>query len=101
MRHSVQQGDILKIEKINRPTLVVSKDFFNKTGEIIGCPIYDNGEEGPLHIKIEVDKKAGYVHCEKLALLDLNARRFSKIAEVNVMERIDIIDAIQGIFDYV
>ena len=34
----VHQGDILKIEKIKIPVLVVSKDFFNQTGEIIGWP---------------------------------------------------------------
>lgn len=29
------QGDILKIDKIKHPVLVVSKDFFNTSGEII------------------------------------------------------------------
>ena len=37
----VHQGDILKIERIKKPVLVVSKDFFNQTHEIIGCPVYD------------------------------------------------------------
>ena len=36
---SLHQGDILKIEKTKHPVLVVSKDFFNTSGEIIGCPI--------------------------------------------------------------
>ena len=31
----VHQGDILKIERIKKPVLVVSKDFFNQTHEII------------------------------------------------------------------
>lgn len=35
----LHQGDVLKIEKIKHPVLVVSKDFFNSSGEIIGCPI--------------------------------------------------------------
>ena len=29
------QGDIIKVEKIKPPVLVVSKDFFNESGEII------------------------------------------------------------------
>ena len=33
-----RQGDILKVEKIKHPVLVVSKDFFNASGQIIGCP---------------------------------------------------------------
>ena len=35
----LHQGDILKIEKIKHPVLVVSKDFFNTSGQIIGCPV--------------------------------------------------------------
>ena len=44
---NVKQGDILKIEKIKHPVLVVSKDFFNTSGAIIGCPIYNNNNIGP------------------------------------------------------
>lgn len=41
MEH-LHQGDILKVEKIKHPVLVASKDFFNTSGEIIGCPIITN-----------------------------------------------------------
>lgn len=44
----LHQGDILKIEKINHPVLVVSKNFFNTSGAIIGCPIIRNST--PVHI---------------------------------------------------
>ena len=40
------QGDIIKVEKIKPPVLVVSKDFFNESGEIIGCPIIGDSNEG-------------------------------------------------------
>ena len=36
MKEILSQGDILKIEHIKIPVLVVSKDFFNQTYEIIG-----------------------------------------------------------------
>ena len=49
MMTEISQGDILNIERIKMPVLVVSKDFFNQTGEIIGCPIYKNGEPGAFH----------------------------------------------------
>ena len=39
------QGDIIKVEKIKPPVLVVSKDFFNESGEIIGCPIIGDSNE--------------------------------------------------------
>lgn len=37
MAEGVHQGDVLKVDKIKLPVLVVSKDFFNQTGEIIAC----------------------------------------------------------------
>ena len=101
MKEEIFQGDILKIEHIKMPVLVVSKDFFNRTGEIIGCPIYKNGEPGALHIMINTDEVTGCVQCEKLSLLDLNIRGYSKISKVHMSEIIDITDAIQSIFDYI
>lgn len=72
--NSILQGDILNIEKIKSSVLVVSKDFFNQTSEIIGCPIYESNsnKESPLHIKIETEEMEEYVQYEKLALLDMN-----------------------------
>ena len=97
MTESLHQGDIIKLEKIGHPVLVVSKDFFNTSGEIIGCPIFKNSLEGPLHILVS----SGYVQCEKLALLDLNIRGYKKIDRLSIAVMINIIDAIQGIFEYV
>ena len=86
----LHQGDILKIEKIKHPVLVVSKDFFNTSGEIIGCPIWMATEENQ-----------GYIQCEKLALLDLSARGYKKVDRLPISEMINISDAIQGIFEYI
>lgn len=96
-----QQGDILTIEKIKHPVLVVSKDFFNASGEIIGCPIFKISIPSPLHIFISTDKSDGYVQCEKLALLDLSVRGYKKIDNVSMMDKINISDAVQSIFDYI
>ena len=101
MKESLHQGDIIKIEKIKSPVLVTSKDFFNQTGEIIGCPIFRDGTVGPLHIRIKADSGEGFVQCEKLALLDMNVRGFTVIGRAHMEDIINITDAIQGIFDYV
>lgn len=101
MYNELRQGDILKIERIAHPVLVVSKNFFNSSGEIIGCPIYENSTESPLHICVAVNEIQGYVQCEKLALLDLNIRGYIKISEIIMNDMINIADAIQGIFDYI
>lgn len=97
----LQQGDVLKIEKIKHPVLVVSKDFFNTSGEIIGCPIINNSMPGPLHIWMSTQNTEGYIQCEKLALLDLSIRGHKKIDRLPIYEMMNVSDAIQGIFEYV
>lgn len=101
MKEMLHQGDIVKIERIKSPVLVMSKDFFNQTGEIVGCPILSDCTASPLHIKIRTDSTEGFVQCEKLALLDLNVRGFFKTDRILMADIINITDAIQGIFDYV
>ena len=81
MREELLQGDILKIERIKHPVLIVSKDFFNTSGVVIGCPIFKASIRGPLHIWISADDIEGYVQCEKLALLDLAVRGYKKIGK--------------------
>ena len=97
----LQQGDILKIEKIKHPVLIVSKDFFNTSGEIIGCPIIKNSIPGPLHIWMSTEENEGYIQCEKLALLDLTIRGHKKIDRLPISEMINVSDAIQSIFEYI
>ena len=97
----VHQGDILKIEKITPPVLVVSKDFFNASGEIIGCPIINNSTAGPLHIWMSTENTEGYIQCEKLALLDLTYRGYKKVDKLPLFEVMDVSDAIQSIFEYI
>ena len=101
MKETVHQGDIIRIEGIMTPVLVASKDFFNQTGEIVGCPVFQNNVSSPLHIKINTDSIKGYVQCEKLALLDLSIRGFSIIDRIPMEDIINITDAVQGIFDYI
>lgn len=97
----LHQGDILKIEKIKPPVLVVSKDFFNTSGEIIGCPITRKSIPGPLHIWMATEENEGYIQCEKLALLDLTLRDYKKVDKLPISEMINVSDAIQGIFEYI
>ena len=100
MEH-LHQGDILKIEKIKHPVLVVSKDFFNTSGEIVGCPIIKNSISGPLHIWMSTEENEGYIQCEKMALLDLTVRGYKKIDRLPISEIMNVSDAIQCIFEYI
>ena len=96
-----EQGDILKVASLPYPLIVVSKNFFNTSGLVMACPILPNAVPGPLRIRCESIKKPGFVYCEQLRVVDLNARRFSKTDSASMDDVIDIVDAIQGIFDYV
>lgn len=97
----LHQGDIVLVERIKDPVLVVSKDYFNLSGEIIGCVIFKKYTESPLHYYIESGEFRGYVQCEKMALLDLNVRGYKKIGSIQMLDRIEISDTIQGMFDYI
>lgn len=101
MNERISQGDILNISKIRTPVLVVSKDFFNHTGMIIGCPVYENGTADTLHLHIQGKNIEGFVHCEKMKLLDMNNRGYNKKDRVSMPDIMEVTDAIQSIFDYI
>lgn len=100
MQLPFEQGDILSIEKIKGPILVVSKDFFNRSEQAIVCPIVKNAIPDPLHIEIETEEVQGSVLCEQMKLLDLRYRGYKKISRIKYPDIINITDAIQAIFDY-
>ena len=94
----IQQGDVLKVEKIKDPVFVASKNF---SGEIIGCPILGESTESPLHIYVEMDENKGYIQCEQMKMLDLRVRGYKIIDRVKMADVINVTDAIQSIFDYI
>jgi len=99
--NDLHQGDILKVEHIKHLVFVASKDFFNTSNMIIGCPIVERIMPGPLHIWVSSNDIKGYVLCEELKLLDLSIRGYKKVGNLPIDEIMNITDAIQGIFDYI
>lgn len=96
----VMQGDILSVEKVGMPILVVSKNFFNRSQQIMACPILKDTTPDPLHIAISTDEIRGIVLCEQVKLIDLCVRGYKKISEIKYEDIMNITDAIQSIFDY-
>ncbi|MCD7954751.1 MAG: type II toxin-antitoxin system PemK/MazF family toxin [Lachnospiraceae bacterium] len=96
----ISQGDILKVEHLSFPVLVVSRDFFNQSEQIIACPIQRNAAADPLHIPVTWNDMQGIVLCEQLKILDLRVRGYKKTGELKIDSIMDITDAIQSIFDY-
>ena len=91
----------MQVVSIRYPLLVVSKNFFNESGQVIACPILPDGVRGPLRIWCESIRKPGFVYCEQLRLLDLNSRQFARKDAVSMDELMDVADAIQSMFDYI
>ena len=96
----VEQGDLLKVEGLKHPVMVVSNDFFNESGKAIVCPILKDATKGPLHIPLRECPVEGVVLCEQVRYVDLSARRFSKLAESRYFDIMDISDAVMAMFDY-
>ena len=98
--YSISQGNIIKIEKIKFPALVVSKNFFNEAGQAIVCPVVKDIAADALHIPIQTEELSGIVMCEQLKFVDLRMRGYKKISELRLDDVMNITDAIQSIFDY-
>ena len=97
---SVSQGDILRLEKGRFEILVLSKDFFNRSGMIIACPIVKNAPPDALHIPVCTDHFHGTACLEQLKGIDIQTRFYTRIGRIPFVQIQDIADAVQSIFDY-
>ena len=97
---AIEQGDLLKIEGIQSPVIVVSNNFFNQSGRVIVCPILKTAVPGPLHIPLTASAVEGVVLCEQVRYLDLRARRWSKLTQTHDFDILDISDAVVSMFEY-
>ena len=99
-----EQGDILRISGINWPVIVVSNDHFNQIGEAIVCPIMADITPNAVHLPLSVSASGGMtsgtVACEHVRHVDLNARRFAKVASLNLSEFPDISDTLIALFEF-
>ena len=96
----INQGDLLRINGLSYPVIVVSNNFFNGSGKAIVCPILKNVIPGPLHIELTDSPIEGYVVCEQVKYVDLTVKRFAKLTDSYYYDIMNISDAVMGIFDY-
>ena len=97
---AIEQGDMLKVEGIAHPVIVVSNNYFNQSGKAIVCPIMKKAVPGPLHIELKDSPVEGFVLCEQVRYLDLASRRYSKMTQSHYFDIMDISDAVVGMFEY-
>ena len=94
------QGEIYKIIGIKYPVLVVSKDYYNQSGNAVCCPILNTKVDSPICQFITTDDIAGYVYCDETRKIDMHARVSKRVGKVSLTDIINISDIIQGIYDY-
>jgi len=97
----VEQGDIISVNGIAFPLLVVSKNIYNTSGHAIVCPILREKCESTLSLKIETNSVKGTVCCDNPRQIDYIERGFRLKGRVSMRELISAVDMIQALFDYV
>ena len=99
-----EQGDILRIQGIGWPVIVVSNDRFNAIGEVIVCPILNNLSQNAIHLPVSVSaasgKIEGVIACEQIRHLDLNVRRYQKLGSIFLDDFLDLSDTLIALFEY-
>ena len=98
--NEVCQGDILHLENMKFMILILSKDFFNRSGLTIACPVMEKAAPDALHIPVETGKIKGTAMLEQLKSLDLRSRHYLKKGHISFEQIQEISDAVQSIFDY-
>lgn len=96
----VRQGDILFLEKNSIHVLVLSRDFFNKSGLTVVCPVKKEAFKDALHITVETPVFNGTALLEHIKSIDLQAGFYKKITSIPFDQIQNISDAVQSIFEY-
>lgn len=92
------QGEMIRAEGIRDLLLVVSKNVFNKSGQVIACPIKDGRVVSPTtHV---LEEKGKTVLCDHLRYVDIEARHASRIGEISINDIVEISNIIESLFDY-
>ena len=99
-----EQGDILRVNGINWPVIVVSNNHFNAIGEVIVCPILKNIARNAVHLPICFSAAAGeikgHIACEHVQHVDLNSRKYTKLYSLQMTDYLNISDTLIALFDF-
>ena len=96
----LQQGTIIRLSAMPVNLLVLSREFFNRSGMTVVCPVVETASPDALHIPITSDRMNGTALLEQLRSIDLHARHYVTIGEIPLTQIQDISDAVQDIFNY-
>ncbi|HBW36050.1 type II toxin-antitoxin system PemK/MazF family toxin [Desulfosporosinus sp. BICA1-9] len=110
MGYIPEHGDIVFLEfdpqagheqRGKRPALVVSNNTYNQfTNIAMVCPITNTNREFPLHVELdERTKTTGFIMCEQVKALDIQARNvsFQEKAPRDILE--EVVDILIGFIE--
>ena len=105
----VKQGDIIKLnlsptagheQRGYRPVLVVSNATHSRVSNmILVCPITNTDRNIPVHVRLEGLKTTGFVMCDQIRAVDVQAREYTMIETVDAETLWEVCDIVQGSFD--
>jgi len=106
----VKQGNIIWLDfdpqigyeqKGRRPALVISNETFNNFSKLaIVCPITNTDKNHPFHIKLnEKTKTKGVILCDQARTLDIKARNYEFIENIQEDTLLEAIDIIYGFIE--
>jgi mRNA interferase MazF len=101
-----KQGDIIKLDLDPtkgheqagfRPVLVINNASFSRASNMaIVCPITNTDRKNPLHVSLNGYITTGYVMCDQIRAIDLNARNYKIIENVGEETLWEVCDIVQG-----
>ena len=97
----VNQGDIITVRGIEFPVLVVSNDYYNKSGTVIACPVVKDDPNITFQVHIDTQQTAGYVCCDNMKQLNLEKRGYTARGSISVAGLLQVLDRIHSVFEFV
>lgn len=94
------QRDILQLENVKIPVIVLSKNAFNCTNQAIVCPLFRGESSSATHVPVSFKNNKYYAASEQLRYLDLSQRFFKNVGSVDMNEFIEISNAAESLIDY-
>jgi mRNA interferase MazF len=101
-----RQGDILKLgldpikgheQAGYRPVLVVNNASFSRASTMaIVCPITNTDRKSPVHVGLSGLITTGFVMCDQIRAIDLNARKYTIVENVGENTLWEVCDIVQG-----
>ena len=104
-----RQGDIIKLslsptkgheQAGYRPVLVVNNaPFSHVSNMIIICPITNTDRKNPIHVRLEGLMTTGFVMCDQVRAIDIQARDYKIVETVNDEALWEVCDILRGAVD--